>query len=959
MTVAPRQDGGAAGRGEPTEVASPPIRIAGASSFRYGASFFDHATRLRVEAHHPQSRPDRWAAYLEGMSRAFARHGVETTADRHTLAGYRDVALFFVAVDDRGEVVAGVRCHGPLDDAHAAQALGEMAGSSEIDVHRSAVGGKGPFGVLEIKGGWRADGHKGFYDLIARCSLVAAEWLGGELTLVTLDDRWAPLLEAYGGILMGTEAVPFPSDRYRTVLVGLHRSRYERLLDPDRARVVREDFEQLRHQPSEESLGWRPVVLDVTRRVDRQVIAGLRADDCVQTLDLVNRQRAELGKLLPPAAQELADEQPRYVYFPWRRALVHMLGPRSFDAVRLDRNRNRVTRAEQARLRRQRVGVVGLSVGYSAAAAIALEGGCGEMRLADFDHIELTNLNRVPATVLDVGVNKAVVAARRLAEIDPYLPVQVVPDGLTGENIDAFIGGLDVVVEECDSIDMKLLVREVARRQRVAVVMDTSDRGVLDVERFDLEPDRRIFHGMLEGVSSSTVRSLSTYDKVPYVLRIIDANEISAKLAASLAEVDRTLTTWPQLGADVTLGGASVATAVRRIGLGEPVPSGRVRVDLDAAIDAIENPEVPPPPDPSVLPLPPRPADPLLVVCHAASLAPSGGNVQPWRFELATDSLSFELDRSKTSGMDVRFRGSYVALGAALFNARVAAASVGLLGPVRHFPEGPSSDVVASLAFGTGADQDLAALYPAMLERCSNRRHGTPAPLDLSLAAELGRQVAAEGCRLHLLTDRVRLEEYAEILAQSDRIRYLTPRLHDELISELRWPGQDATTGIDVRTLELPPSDLAALDVIRRSDVVGLLEKWDAGDALGDNSRKAVRSSSALAIVTVDESTPTSYLRGGAAVERLWITAQSAGLGVQPVSPVFVFAVQHADFDSLGGERWGSALFDLSLRFRTDVGLDPKTALVLVLRLSHAPPPSVRSTRLPLEAVMRRRGETR
>lgn len=925
-------------------------------SFRYGASFFDEATGLRIEAHHPQSRPDRWAAYLDGVSKAFARHGIGTVADKRTIERYRDVGLFFVGVDGRGEVVAGVRCHGPLDDAKAAQALGEMAMSSEIGLHRDAVGVKGSFGVLEMKGAWRADGYKGFYDLVARCSLISAEWLGGELTLLAPDDRWAPLLEGYGGILMGTEAVPFPSDRYHTVLVALHRSRYEQLLDQERARLVRMDFEQLRREPPDDAVGWRPVVLDVSRRVDRQVTASLRSDDGIRTLDLVDQQRAELAKLLPPAPAELAEEPARYVYFPWRRTLVHMLGPRAFDAVRLDRNRNRVTRGEQARLRRQRVGIVGLSVGHSAAASIALEGGCGEMRLADFDHIELTNLNRVPATVLDVGVNKAVVAARRVAEIDPYLPVQVLCDGLTDDNIHGFVGGLDVVIEECDSIDMKLLVREVARQQRVAVVMDTSDRGLLDVERFDLEPGRPIFHGMLEGVSSATVRSLSTYDKVPYVLRIIDAAEISPKLAASLAEVDRTLTTWPQLGSDVTLGGATVATAVRRIGLGEPVPSGRVRVDLDTAIDSIESPEVPPPPDPSVPPLPPRPNDPLLAVCHAASLAPSGGNVQPWRFELASDELTFELDRSKTTGMDVRFRGSFVALGAAVFNARVAAAAVGRLGPVRFFPDGPSSDVIASLALATGTDEEMATLYPAVLARCANRHRGTPSPLDLSLGSELARHVSSEGGNLHLLTDRSRLDECAEILAQCERMRFLTPRLHREMISELRWPGQDSTTGIDVRTLELPPSDLAALDVIRRADVMGLLEKWDAGDALGDNSRKAVRSSSALAVVTVDGTTPVSYLRGGAAVERLWVVAQRAGLGVQPVSPVFVFAVQHADFLDLGGQRWGPALADLSGRFRDVIGVGPARALMLVLRLSHVPPPTVRSTRLPLDAVMRHRG---
>ena len=165
--------------------------------------------------------------------------------------------------------------------------------------------------------------------------------------------------------------------------------------------------------------------------------------------------------------------------------------------LRLDRNRNKLTRAEQARERTLRIGVVGLSAGHSIAHVLAMEGLAGEIRLADFDTLELSNLNRIPASVLDLGVNKAVVAARRIAEIDPYLRVVVEPEGVTRENLGAFLDGLDVVIEECDSLDMKFLVREAARDRRIPVIMETSDRGVLDVERFDLEPDRPIFHGLL------------------------------------------------------------------------------------------------------------------------------------------------------------------------------------------------------------------------------------------------------------------------------------------------------------------------------------------------------------------------------------------------------------------------------------------------------------------------------
>ncbi|MGH9093387.1 MAG: Rv1355c family protein, partial [Acidimicrobiales bacterium] len=435
---------------------------------------------------------------------------------------------------------------------------------------------------------------------------------------------------------------------------------------------------------------------------------------------------------------------------------------------------------------------------------------------------------------------------------------------------------------------------------------------------------------------------------------IVDASQTSARGAASLAEVGRTLSTWPQLAGDVTLGGATVAAAVRRLGLGEPLPSGRVRVDLDVLVGTV----APPPayreawPDPPPEPCRPDTDDPLVVVAHAASLAPSGGNAQPWRFTAGGDRFSIELDRGRTSAMDVRSRGSLVAIGAALFNARAAAAAVGRLGPVALFPGGPHSDAVATMTLGRDGDPELAAMYPDVLRRAANRRRGTHEPLDPAVAGRLVAAAAAEGGGLRLITGEDQMAACAEILGASERVRFLTERLHREMIGELRWPGDDLSTGIDVRTLELGPSDEAALRVVRRGDVMELLEDWDAGSALGENARGAVRSSSALAVVTVPSASPLGYVHGGSAVERVWVTAQQAGLGVQPVSPVFVFAVQDADFATLGGDRWADELRALAGRFRAAVELAPADAVALVLRLSHVGPPSVRSQRLPLDQVL-------
>jgi molybdopterin/thiamine biosynthesis adenylyltransferase len=324
-------------------------------------------------------------------------------------------------------------------------------------------------------------------------------------------------------------------------------------------------------------------VFDPSEREQDSVVRALLDDPTVDVVDTTLNQLASLRRLLPAIAGD-SEEEPRWVHYPWRRTMVRVLGPRDFDRLRLDRNRNKITSEEQARFRDLRVGVVGLSVGHAVAHTLALEGLCGELRLADFDELDLSNLNRVPSSVFDLGVNKAVVAARRIAELDPYLNVQVFADGVTAQTVDGFLDGLDLVVEECDSIDTKLLVRQHARARGIPVLMETSDGGVLDVERFDLEPDRPVFHGLLGEMKTADVADLTIEQKSTIAATLLEPTKLTPRMIASVPEIGRTLSTWPQLGGDVALGGAAVTAAVRAFGRGEPLPSGRRRIDLDTLV---------------------------------------------------------------------------------------------------------------------------------------------------------------------------------------------------------------------------------------------------------------------------------------------------------------------------------------------------------------------------------------
>jgi hypothetical protein len=315
--------------------------------------------------------------------------------------------------------------------------------------------------------------------------------------------------------------------------------------------------------------------------------------------------------------------------------------------------------------------------------------------------------------------------------------------------------------------------------------------------------------------------------------------------------------------------------------------------------------------------------------------------------------VTVELAAKYTSTMDVAYRGSAVAIGAAAFNARVAAAARGVLGPVTITEDVGAVPLRAVIRLTDGRDDDLAVLYRAMLDRETNRHRGTPTPLSAAAVSAMTAAAHAEGGTLRLLTAREDIERAAAILAATDRIRYLEPRLHAEMISELRWPDDDSSDGLDIRGLELDPADVATLDILRRGDVMARLADWDAGDALGEDVTKRVLNSSALGVVTVTGRTLTDYARGGAAVEAAWVAAQQHGLGVQPISPVFLYAHDDDDLAELAATHV-PALRALQQQFRDLTGTESAEAQTLVLRFIHAPKPSLRSRRRPLEGELTR-----
>ncbi len=711
-------------------------------------------------------------------------------------------------------------------------------------------------------------------------------------------------------------------------------------------------------QATIETTTVRAEVLDDTDPTHLRRVAELRATG-VEVLDTLAAQRASLRSLTPAPGELELTETPRWIHYPWRRTVVRLLGPLGFRRLRLDRNRNKITTAEQEQLSQLRIGIVGLSVGSAIAHAIALEGTAGYLRLADFDDLDLSNLNRLSATILDLGVNKAVLAQRRIAEIDPYVRVEAWACGVGEHTIDAFLDGLDLVIEECDSFDVKVLIRDRARRRGIPVVMETSDRGLIDVERYDLDPGRPLFHGLLGDIDSASVAGLSVREKIPFGLRILEGSALSSRMAASVLDVGTALSTWPQLGGDVLLGGASVAAAVRRFGLGEPLPSGRVRIDIGDHLDQLREPHLPQDSTSSAADHTVR-TDALDVrflydtctataaVAFAATRAPSGGNAQPWIIDVNTTGLTLRIDETRSSTVDIEHRGSFVALGAALHNARIAAAHRNILGATEVSGDGTAT--TARIAFATGTDQQLAAQLPGMLNRVTHRGAPDTDPTSTNLTdlTDLAACLSTETHRIHLIEDRDTIDRLAETISATDRIRFLTDHLHREMIAELRWPdSNDLDTGIEVTSLGTPAAELAVLELLRRPDVMTHLNQWNTGQALRSETTSRLTSSNAIAVVTQTGTSAGDYIRGGALAEEFWIHTQSLGYSVHPMTPLPLYATAEHQLRHLSTDRIDElmALWNELKTLTATTANNPATLILRIFRTTTPAPTSRR--RLP------------
>src|SRR3989344_551929 len=298
-----------------------------------------------------------------------------------------------------------------------------------------------------------------------------------------------------------------------------------------------------------------------------------------------------------------------FVYYPGRKHIVHYSDPYWHKIVSVASNSmlynnpegNLSWREVRQIFDNTVVGVVGCSVGSNITHNIVMDLRPNNIKIADKVMYKMENINRVRLTYsdmvkssaersgpMDIGLrNKAEVVADQINSIDPFVNVYAYTEGITEETLTTFFDGdgnepkIDILVEEIDDPQIKLMLRQEARKRKLPLIM-ASDMGSVvqvEVERYDLDEKLPLTYGqsddsLIQAVADVCDNGSNRKVFFNFVDSLIGSDYRQGELLKIIekkCEIS-TSTIIPQLGSTATASGAIVGEIVARLRLGYQYP---------------------------------------------------------------------------------------------------------------------------------------------------------------------------------------------------------------------------------------------------------------------------------------------------------------------------------------------------------------------------------------------------
>jgi len=346
-------------------------------------------------------------------------------------------------------------------------------------------------------------------------------------------------------------------------------------------------------------------------------------------------------------------------------------------------------------------------------------------------------------------------------------------------------------------------------------------------------------------------------------------------------------------------------------------------------------------------------------VLDTARWAPSGDNVQSWRFQLTGEDSAFihGFDTRDHCANDLDGRASWLALGTLMATLQVAAAEEGCRVERERQPGTPQTHPSFHVRLVPDAGTRPTPWFAAVRTRAVQRRPMSRSPL--TDAERAGLAVAAgSGYRLHWMTSPAERWAMGRLLFLSAHIRLTTPECFEVHRRIIDWGKRHSETAIPDAATGLDPMMLKAMRwTLRDYGRVEFMNRWLAGTLM---PRIQLDLIPALCcgghFLLVPDRAPQAeedWLAAGEAWQRLWLEAERLGLVSQPEMTPLIFARYHREgraFTQVAPARATAAR--VNDRLGELFGAEVRDRAVVLGRVGRGPQASARSLRRPLAGLM-------
>jgi hypothetical protein len=295
--------------------------------------------------------------------------------------------------------------------------------------------------------------------------------------------------------------------------------------------------------------------------------------------------------------------------------------------------------------------------------------------------------------------------------------------------------------------------------------------------------------------------------------------------------------------------------------------------------------------------------DQVRSVLGAAARAPSLHNTQPWRFHCDRSAIELRADYTRTlPATDPDGHELLLACGAALLNLRLAIRAYGVIPEVSVLPSATEPELLAVVhpRRSRAAGPDDQRLASAIARRRTHREPFTSTPVPVSVRNELRRAAEAENAWLVTLHG-----------AQLPALRSLVHGAHQaqlrdpDFLAEWRqWIGREngSPDGVLCRSAGPRPE----------SQDVWVLRDFAAGRAPLRLPGVEFEPEPLLVVVGSFQDTTATWLSAGQAMQRVLLTATTAGVAGSFLSQVVEVGRSRARLRTLvGGRLWPQAVLRL------------------------------------------------